>query len=183
MATININDSYQDIARDSNMISNLFVDLTNLYKGLKALPLKILVTILAICITPFLGVFLLIVLEYFYRKIKNKINTKEISLGSKDEYLSLRNSYNILSNSLIVLENLKQTKTGEEIEVSRTLYFFSRIFLFRLIDIFQMILPYTLKLKETLDNFDKKSPKGKIFTLVSEQELWKNRTKSYEYLV
>lgn len=183
MATININDSYQDIARDSDMISNLFVGLTNLYKGLKALPLKILVTILAICIMPFFGVFLLIVLEYFYRKIKNKINSKEIILDTKDKYLSLRNSYNILSNSLIVLENLRQTNTGEEIEISKTLYYFSKIFLFRLIAIFKMLSPYTLKLKETLDDFDKKSPKGKIFTLVSEQELWKNRTKSYEYLV
>lgn len=185
MATLDVsNINHQDIATQSSDISDVLVRMSDLYKKLLKLPGKVFAYALIVILLPFVLLYIMAVIELFYRKIKRRLNAVEIKIDSVQKYKDIRESFDDIQRTLENLAKLKKDKELIELKISLPLIL---IFLYpiiaRITRILSLLKPYNLKLKIALDKFDNNSQKGNLFQSVKEEELWGNRNKQYEYLM
>ena len=95
------------------------------------------------------------------------------------DYQSIKESQELWYRLENILARVSTEMEGEELSVPTWL----TSFLSPLVDFYLAFRAYNLQHVQVLELFDSCSPEGEYFQTRSEQELWANRARAYEYLI
>lgn len=118
-----------------------------------------------------------IIFLFFRKSIQKdirKVTTQ--SLDNLESYQDLRFTYDKLTQAIDAFDKVSSVKSPTKIP------FLAKGVLADANKIFVLIRDYHGKLENTIQALDEKAPKPKVFSLITEGELWRNRTKAVEYM-
>ncbi len=159
-----------DFIDKSNNVIDVILLFKDLYLRLKNIIGNVLLNVLVSILVAF-ACLLFMLLRYHIRKSYPKNITLTIDNYKELKILQLKHN-----------EKISQVKLLKDADISE-FPFFVRIILKQMLKTVFVVTDYAAKLDNIFTDLNAPDLKDSNFKLVTEQELWENRTKSYNYFI